>query len=272
MESGEVGDETMADALVPKQVFEKALSVGEGKALMPVGRMLALSVLAGAFIGFGGMMLLLVKADPSLSFAPSALLGGLGFSIGLFAVVVAGAELFTGNSLMVLGMLSRRYGASGLLRSWGVVYVGNLVGSVIVAALLHACGFCQMGSGSVAEALSAIAVAKCSLPLGTMVARGVMCNLLVCLGVWMSFAGRSVADKLLATLVPVTAFVACGFEHCIANMMILPLALMEGTGVGLGAVATNVAVVTVGNVIGGAVLFAGAYWMAFGRDRDGRVA
>jgi formate/nitrite transporter len=221
-------------------------------------------VLAGAFIGFGGMMLLLVKADQSLSFAPSSLLGGIGFSIGLFAVVTAGAELFTGNNLMTIGMMSGRYGPMSLLRSWALVYAGNLAGSVIVAAILHGCGFAHMGAGSVGEALSSVAVAKCSLPMWTMVARGIMCNLLVCLAVWMSFAGRSVADKFLATLVPVTAFVACGFEHCVANMMILPFAMMEGTGVTLGQVVMNVAVVTVGNMIGGAVLFAGAYWLAFG--------
>lgn len=259
----------MSDVLTVKQTFDKAIAVGEGKAGMPAFRAFALAVLAGAFIGFGGMMLLLVKADPSLSSAASALLAGLAFSLGLFAVVMAGGELFTGNNLMTLGMLSGKYSFKNLMRSWAIVYAGNLVGSVIVALLLHLCGFSQMAGGAVGEAIVSVAAAKCALSIPVMVARGVMCNILVCLAVWMSFAGHSTTDKLAATALPVTAFVACGFEHCVANMMLLPLGLMTVGGaasaVTIGGVAANILFVTLGNVLGGAGLFAGAYWLAFGK-------
>lgn len=259
----------MADALTARQTYEKALTIGETKATMPLARSFVLAVLAGAFIGLGGMMLLLVKADSTLSLAISNLLSGLAFSIGLFAVVVAGGELFTGNSLMVLGMADGRYGWGDLLRSWGVVYAGNLLGSFVVATLLHLSGFAGLGNGAVGGAIASVATVKCSLPVFQTVFKGVMCNLLVCLGVWMSFASRSVTDKFLATAIPVVAFVACGYEHCVANMMLLPLAMMEVTGasaVSLGSVLCNLLLVTVGNLIGGAVLLAGSYWLAFGWD------
>lgn len=260
----------MGDALSARQTFDKAMTIGKAKAGMPMMRAFVLATLAGAFIGFGGMMLLLVRADVSLSPAMSSLLSGLAFSLGLFAVVMAGGELFTGNSIMVLGALGGRYSVGSLLRSWGIVYAGNLVGSVIVALLLHLSGFGDLAGGSVRGAISSVAATKCSLPIDHMLVRGILCNILVCLAVWMSFAGHSATDKLAAVALPVTAFVACGFEHCVANMMLLPLALMSGVAepaVTATSIVTNIAVVTVGNVIGGAVLFAGAYWLAFGRDR-----
>ena len=254
------------DALAPAATEAKAEMVGAGKATMPLGRAFVLACLAGLFIGMGGMFMLLVKSDSSLSFAASSLLGGLSFSLGLFAVLVAGAELFTGNNLMVLGCLGGKYTPAQLVRSWCVVYVGNLVGSLVLAAILLAANFAGMNGGAVGETAVAVATAKSSLPFATAFFRGVMCNILVCLAVWLGFAGKTVVDKFLAAALPVTAFVACGFEHCVANMFFLPFGMaLSGGSVALSGVIMNIVAATLGNMVGGAVLFAGAYWLAFGR-------
>lgn len=256
------------DALAPAQIFQKAVAVGKAKASMPAGRAFVLAVVAGFYIGMGGMFMLLVKSDAQLPFAASALLGGLTFGLGLFSVIVAGAELFTGNNLMLIGTTQGAYGPGELLRSWAVVYAGNFVGSLLLAVILKLANFAGMNGGAVGEAAVNVAIAKCSLGLVPMFFRAVMCNVLVCLAVWMGFAGKSVTDKLPAALLPVMAFVACGFEHCVANMFFLPYGLMVSGGVEAittGAICVNLVVVTLGNIVGGALLFAGAYVLAFGR-------
>lgn len=255
------------DARAPIDTLERVVAAGKAKASMSAGRTFFLAVLAGIYIGLGGMLMLIVKADQSLPFAASSLLSGAAFSLGLFAVLVAGAELFTGNNLMVLGLVRYRYGIVPLLRNWGIVYAGNLVGSLVVVTVLAMAGFAGLGGGAVGEAISAVGAAKASLTFPVAFARGIMCNFLVCLGVWMGFAGRTAADKFLAALMPVTAFVACGFEHCVANMMFLPLAMTQPGGPSPIALATNLVPVTLGNILGGAVLFAGLYALAFRKPR-----
>ena len=248
------------DALAGAQIESKAETVGQGKAQMPVFRAFLLAVMAGLFIGMGGMFMLLVKGDASLSFAPSALLGGFAFSLGLFAVLVAGAELFTGNSLMLQGFLSGKYTLASLLRSWCVVYAGNLVGSLLLVALLRLANFAGMNGGAVGSAMVSVAAAKCALPWSV--------------AFWMGFAGRTVVDKFLCAALPVTAFVACGFEHCVANMFFIPMGMVtvasgvipEGVDIsalGMTGALSNLSAATLGNVVGGAVLFAGIYWLAY---------
>ena len=269
-------DYPTVDALVPAQTFAKAATVGQGKATMPAARAFALAVLAGLFIGMGGMFMLLVKSDASLSFAASSLLGGFAFSLGLFAVLVAGAELFTGNNLMAIGMAEGRYGVGELLRSWCIVYLGNLCGSLLLVALLHLANFAGMNGGAVGATMVSVATAKCALPWTVAFFRAIMCNVLVCLAVWMGFAGKTVVDKFLAAAMPVMAFVACGFEHCVANMFFIPMGLVtlgatgapEGLDVaalGMGGMLSNLSAATLGNMVGGALLFAGLYLWAFGR-------
>lgn len=264
------------DALVPAQIFAKATAVGEAKASMPARRAFALAVLAGFYIGLGGMFMLLVKSDATLSFAASSLLGGLAFSLGLFAVLVAGAELFTGNNLMAIGFKEGKYGMAELLSSWLLVYGGNLCGSLALVCILHFANFAGMNGGAVGGAVVSVATAKCALPWATAFFRGVMCNVLVCLAVWMGFAGKTVLDKLPAVVLPVMAFVACGFEHCVANMFFIPMGLVtlsasgapEGLDVAaltLGGFFSNITAATLGNIVGGALLFAGAYIVAFGK-------
>ncbi|MBR1830200.1 MAG: formate/nitrite transporter family protein [Atopobiaceae bacterium] len=264
------------DALAPAQIFAKAATVGKGKADMPVARAFILAVLAGLFIGMGGMFMLLVKADATLSFAASSVLGGFAFSLGLFAVLVAGAELFTGNNLMIVGKAQGLYGPAQLLRSWAIVYVGNLCGSLLLVALLHFANFGGMNGGAVGETMVKVATAKCALPWTVAFFRGVMCNILVCLAVWMGFAGKTVVDKFLAAAMPVMAFVACGFEHCVANMFFIPMGLvtlattgapegLDAAALTLGGLLSNLSAATLGNMVGGVAIFAGAYILAFGR-------
>ena len=266
------------DALAGAQIEAKAETVGQGKAQMPVGQAFVLAILAGLFIGCGGMFMLLVKSDATLGFAASSVLGGAAFSCGLFFVFTAGAELFTGNNLMSIGFLSRKYPLSALLRSWFVVYVGNLVGSLLLVALLALANFGGMGGGTVAATMVSVAAGKCALPWTVAFGRAIMCNILVCLAVWMSFAARTVVDKFLCAALPVTMFVACGFEHCVANMFFIPLGLVAAAsgvapeGANMAALTTsgmlsNLSAATLGNMVGGAVVLAGMYWIAYAKKR-----
>ena len=262
------------DALAGAQIEAKAEAVGEGKARMPVVRAFLLAILAGLFIGTGGMFMLLVKSDATLGFAASSILGAFTFSFGLFFVLTAGAELFTGNCLMAQGFLSGRYTLGALLRSWVVVYVGNLLGSLLLVGLLHLANYGALNSGALAATMVSVAAAKCALPWQVAFGRAILCNLLVCLAVWMSFAARTVVDKFLCAALPVTMFVACGFEHCVANMFFIPMGMLaHATGVApegvdvaaltMAGFASNLSAATLGNMVGGAVLLAGIYWLAY---------
>ena len=253
---------------------ERAMAAGEAKARLSSGKAFLLGCVAGVFIGMGGMFMLLVRADSELPFALTQILGGLAFCLGLFLVVTAGAELFTGNNLMVLGALSGRYRFSQLLRNWVIVWLGNLVGSLALVALLALADFGAMGAGAVADAMVAVAAGKVALAPNVVFFRGILCNVLVCLAVWMGFAVGSVADKLAAVLFPICAFVACGFEHCVANMFLLPMgwvAQAQGAGapdaalIDLGGVVANLGLATLGNLVGGAILVGVVYWLAYGR-------
>lgn len=263
------------DCLSPAQTLRKAADVGAGKASMPHWRAFLLAVMAGLFIAMGAALMLVVKSDSSLGFASSQILSGLVFSVGLFLVVVAGAELFTGNNLMVIGCLSGRYGASRLVGSWLTVYAGNFVGSLLLVLILVGANFAGLNGGAVGVAAASVAASKASLSPVAAFCRGIMCNVLVCLAVWMSFSGRSVADKFLACVMPVMGFVASGYEHCVANMFFLPYGLLtQSLGLGgdasvvlLAGACSNLLWVTLGNLVGGAVLVGCTYWLALGRER-----
>lgn len=263
-------------ALTPQKIEAKAVEAGSAKAGMSPARAFVLAVMAGFFIGLGAMFMTLVKSDATLSPAASSLLGGLSFSLGLFLVLVAGAELFTGNALMVIGRMHGSYSWVALARSWLVVYAGNLVGALLLAALLVGAGFADMAGGAVGETMVAVAAGKAGLSWRVAFFRGVLCNVLVCLAVWMGFAGKTVVDKLAAALLPVTCFVACGFEHCVANMFFLPMGLVANAlgyaahGVDVSALTAagalaNISAVTLGNIVGGGMFVALGYWFVYGR-------
>ncbi|HEX5276164.1 MAG TPA: formate/nitrite transporter family protein [Fluviicoccus sp.] len=251
-----------SDAFSPKEIAARIESVGVTKARLPLLPMLMLGILAGAFIGLGSMGFVIVKSDPSLGFAVAQLLGGAVFSLGLFLVLVAGAELFTGNNLLVMAWADGKISSSELLRNWLVVSAGNFMGAAGLAFLVFLSRHAEMNGGAIAAQYLKIAAAKAVLPPETAFFRGVLCNVLVCMAVWMAFAGRSVLDKAAAVFLPVTLFVAAGFEHSIANMFFFPMAmLLQASGtvpaepaVTLSGFIGNLVPVILGNLVGGSVL------------------
>jgi formate transporter len=264
-----------SDAFSPREIAERIENVGVAKARLPLLSMFMLGMLAGAFIGLGALYYVLVISDATLGFAASRVLGGVCFSLGLLLVVVAGAELFTGNNLLAMAWADGKLSTAEVLRNWGVVCVANFAGAAALAALVYLSGHTTMNGGTIGKTYLDIALAKCTLPWGTAFFRGVMCNVLVCMAVWMAFAGRSVFDKFIAIVFPISAFVAAGFEHSIANMFIIPLAMMlKASGaalpaaydaVSLGGLASNLVPVIAGNIIGGSVLVALVYHVIYRR-------
>lgn len=252
------------DAYKPAEIAQLIETAGVAKAALPLHRMATLAMLAGAFIGFGAAFwcVAMVGADPG--FGPQRVLGGVVFALGLILVVVGGAELFTGNALMVMAAVDRRITLGALLRNWALVYVGNLVGAVGLAV---AFGLSGLLDGPMGETAAKAASAKALLPPVEAFLRGALCNALVCLAVWLSFAARSATDKILALLWPVTAFVAIGLEHSVANMFLFPAGIWAGAEVTAAGVAGNLFWVTLGNIAGGAGGVALAYRYAFGAMR-----
>jgi formate transporter len=258
------------DAYSPREIAARVETVGVAKARLPLPAMALLGVLAGAFIGLGSMAFALVTSDASLSFAASRLLGGLVFSLGLLLVVVAGAELFTGNNLLVMAWADGRISAGEVLRNWVVVCLANLVGAAGLALCVYMADHGQMNGGRVAQQVIRIAAAKCTMPADEAFFKGVLCNVLVCMAVWMSMAARSVTDKAVAVVPPVCVFVAAGFEHSIANLYFVPLALLYKAGGAAGADAVtwagfahNLAFVIPGNLVGGSVLVGWVYHVIY---------
>ena len=266
---------SLLDAYAPAQIAMRVREVGVTKAGMPVLTMFALAVLAGAFIALGALFYTVTmttgKGD-AVPFGLHRLAGGVAFSLGLVLVVVGGAELFTGNNLIAMAWASGRVTTQQIMRNWGWVYLGNLAGAVGTAALVWLAGIQSMGDGSVGETMVQIARSKMSLDPVSTIARGVLCNVLVCLAVWLCMGARSVTDKVLAILFPITGFVACGFEHSVANMYFLPIGvvLAAGTSAPLSAVdaISNLALVTIGNIFGGTVLVALVYWTVYLRHSN----
>jgi formate transporter FocA len=280
--------EPTLDALLPPEIAHKAEEIGVKKASMDAISTIVLAILAGAFIALGAIFATTVTAGASgnLPFGVVRLLAGLVFSLGLILVIVGGAELFTGNNLIIMAWASGRVSGAGLLRNWGLVYLGNLLGALGTAALVFVGGQYQFGRGAVGRAALDIADAKVHLGFLEAVALGILCNGLVCLAVWLSYGGRSTTDKILAIVPPIAAFVAAGFEHSIANMYFLPIALLIRAGAPdsfwltidktrddypdltwTNAIVGNWLPVTLGNIIGGVVLVGGVYWFVFLRKK-----
>ena len=213
------------DALAPVEVARKAEDVGMAKAGMSAANTFALGVLAGAFIAMGAIFATTVTAGgATMPYGVSRLLAGLTFSLGLILVVVAGAELFTGNNLIVMAWASRRVSTMRLLRNWALVYVGNFTGAIATVGLLLVAKQYTFGKGAIGEQAIAIATGKVNLGWTQAIALGPFCNAPVCLAVWLAYSARTTADKILAIVPPIAAFVAAGFEHSVANMFFIPMA------------------------------------------------
>lgn len=266
------------DAYSPPQIAQRIESAGVAKARLPLLAMSVLGICAGGFIGLGALYSMIVASDPSLSFATGRLLAGVTFSMGLVLVVVAGAELFTGNNLMVMAWADSRITTAELLRNWIVVYFANALGAVGLAVIVWLSRHGEMSQGLVGAQYVRIAAAKMALPFWEAFYKGVLCNLLVCLAVWMAMAGRSVSDKVLAIVLPVSAFVAAGFEHSVANMYLIPLGILisraapaGGPVLGWWDLASNLVPVTLGNVAGGSIMVAAVFRLIYRRELKTRA-
>lgn len=292
--------EIRIDALLPAEMAARAEFLGMRKAEMPFLKMFMLSILAGAFIalgaifattiGAGGMAVTAsdgaVSFNTGLPYGVTRLLMGVVFSLGLILVVVGGAELFTGNNLIVMAWANGKVTGRALLRNWVIVYLGNFVGSLGTVVLMFFTKQYMFGANSVGITALKIGVAKVDLSFVQALALGILCNALVCLAVWLTYSARSTLDKIAAIIFPITAFVAVGFEHSIANMYFIPYALFiknfdpdfvatVGDKVAKLDLLTwqaffvkNLIPVTIGNIIGGAILVAGLYWAIFLRSEN----
>ena len=267
---------SLPDAYAPAQIAMRVREVGETKATMPLLTMFALAILAGAFIALGSLFFTSTMTTGTAGQPPAfglmRLAGGLTFSLGLILVVVGGAELFTGNNLIAMAWASGRVTTQQVMRNWGWVYLGNLVGAIGTAALVWLAGVQTMSDGAVGETMVQIARTKISLDPVSAVARGILCNVLVCLAVWLCMGARSVTDKIIAIVFPITAFVACGFEHSVANMYFFPIGIALAAGstapLSIADALSNLALVTLGNVLGGTILVALVYWSVYLRNSD----
>ncbi len=271
------------DSLLPPQMARRVEGVGVAKAELDTLSMFVLALLAGAFIALGAIFATVaVSGSGDMAFGVKKVLGGFVFSLGLVLVVIGGAELFTGNNLIVMAWAGGKVSTAQLLRNWLIVFAGNFVGSIGTAVIMFFTGYYRFGGGAVGLTALSIANSKVHLGFVQAVALGVMCNVLVCLAVWLTFSARTTSDKIAAIVFPITAFVAAGFEHCVANMYFIPFGLLikefdptfaDSSGLSLEGLtwqsffATNLLPVTVGNIIGGAVLVAAVYWFIYLRPR-----
>jgi len=279
-----VSSEIKLDAFLPAEMAERAENTGVKKASLDFWTMFVLAVLAGAFIGLGAEFCTLVTTDSGLGFGLNKLMGGLVFSLGLILVVVAGAELFTGNNLIIMAWVNGKLTLGQLMRNWVIVYFGNLVGSLITVLLMYLTKQWTFSSYHVGTTALNIANSKVNLGFSEALARGILCNALVCLAVWLCLSGRSVIDKIMAIVFPITAFVASGFEHSIANMYFIPMGIMlkgeEQVLEAAGKVASdlpnldllgflgNLLPVTIGNIFGGGFMVAAVYWFTYRRPKQ----
>jgi formate transporter len=276
---------TGTDGFTPAEIARLVETRGVAKANASVLNTFVLAVLAGAFIALGAVLSTVIGTGSTAGFGITRLLSGIGFSMGLVLVVVAGAELFTGNNLVMMSWISRHITIARLLRNWGIVYVGNLVGALSIVTMVFLARCWTQSRDAVGAAALGIAATKASLPFGVVFVRGVLANALVCLAVWLATGGRSVTDKIIAIIFPITAFVASGFEHSVANMYFLPIGMLlkrqtavEGAAglsskdlasLNMAGVVNNLAASTLGNIVGGAILVGLVYWFVYLRSSEG---
>ena len=278
------GFDAKSPAAVAESVTQK---VGVGKAAASWFNLLVLGALAGVYIGFGAALATLIAHDSSqfVGLGLSKFFTGAVFSVGLMLVVIAGAELFTGNNLIMASVLGGKAKLSKLFRNWGIVYVANFLGSLLLVIIMYWSGLWKTGGLAVGVKALGIANAKVNIPFFEALFRGIGCNWLVCLAVWMMLSSRDVTGKIWAAFFPIMAFVALGFEHCVANMYFVPMGIiLKGTAVaskaGLDLVnltwgkffVNNLIPVTIGNVIGGSIFVALLYWSVYQRNERRKVA
>lgn len=271
------------------ELIEHAEKTADKKINHSNGNLILLSIMAGFFISFGGLFAILISAGSGgiLSFGVTKTLMGLAFSVGLILVMIAGAELFTGSTVTILGWLNKKMTLLALLKNWGFVYLGNFIGSIVVAIMLFWAKEYEIGNGAFAQALFSVANSKISHGFGEALILGIFCNMLVCLAIWMVYGAKNNADKVLSIVFPITAFIALGFEHSVANMYLIPQAIIIKIydpsfllSHGISAVDLNwirftfgnLLPVTIGNIIGGILIWY-IYWRCYSiKNRSNKVA
>jgi formate transporter len=273
------------DPYSPAEIASRVQTAGVSKSRLDLLTLLTLGGLAGAFIAVGAQLSTIVGTGSELGFGPTRLLAGIAFSTGLILVVIAGAELFTGNTLIVMAWLGRKVPTSSLLRNWTIAYVANFVGAVATVALVYWAGQWKLGGDAVGATALSTATAKVNLSFEEALFRGILCNALVNLAVWLCFSARSNIDKIFSIIPPIACFVASGFEHSIANMYIIPIGILlkdkpeivQASGLSTGELdsltwqgflADNLLPVTIGNIIGGSLLVAAIYWLVYLRPKE----
>lgn len=256
------------DAYAPAEIAVRAETAGVAKAKLSLRQILALSVLAGAFISIGAMLFILVMTTSGeVAFGPGRWMAGIAFSLGLILVIIAGAELFTGNSLIVIAWADGLISFRALFRNWALVYAGNAFGAFSMVAFAYLAGLQNLGGGALGETAVGIAKGKIAAPPVQLFFSGILCNILVCLAVWMCFSARQVAGKVLVIIFPISAFVALGFEHSIANFYLIPFGMLTGEGLDLLAFLQNLIPVTLGNIVGGGFFVAATYWLIYRSEK-----
>jgi formate transporter len=261
-------------AYSPAEIKEAVEKVGVKKANLPFLASFMLAIVAGGGVGFGALYYTIVASDPTFSFATVRVVGGLVFTLGLALVLVGGAELFTGNNLIVMAWASGNVSTRTMLRNWTIVWFGNLFGALGLIVLVFFSHHLDMNDGLIGLSVLNTAVGKIRPDMVTLFFKGILCNVLVCAAVWLAYAGRSVTDKIVAVMLPVSAFIAAGFEHCVANMYFLPLAWLlvetghvpagfDASSITLAGVVHNLVPVTLGNVVGGAGMVGAVYWAIY---------
>ncbi len=261
-------------AYSPAEIKEAVETVGVKKATLPFLTSFMLAVVAGGGIGFGALYYTIVASDPTFSFATVRVVGGFVFTLGLALVLVGGAELFTGNNLIVMAWASGKVSTRTMLRNWTIVWLGNLFGALGLVVLVYFSHHLDMNDGRIGLSVLSTAAGKIRPDSVTLFVKGILCNVLVCAAVWLAYAGRSVVDKMVAVILPISAFIAAGFEHCVANMYFLPLAwLLVRTGhapadfdtslITISGIVHNLVPVTLGNIAGGAGFVGVTYWAIY---------
>ena len=261
-------------AYSPAEIKEAVEKIGVKKANFPFLTSFMLAIVAGGGVGFGALYYTIVASDPTWSFAAVRVVGGLVFTLGLALVLVGGAELFTGNNLIVMAWASGKVSTRTMLRNWTIVWFGNLLGSLGLIVLVFFSHHLDLNDGRIGLSVLNTAVGKIRPDMVTLFFKGILCNVLVCAAVWLAYAGRSVTDKMVAVILPVSAFIAAGFEHCVANMYFLPLAWLlfhsghapanfDASLITLSGIVHNLVPVTLGNIVGGAGFVGAFYWTIY---------
>ena len=254
----------------PAEIAKVYSDIGAGKTRISSSKLFLLGVMAGAFIALGafGSSVASCLVEP---LAVGRVLSALVFPIGLMMVLCAGAELFTGNCLIILSVLDKKTTIKGMLRNWLLVYLGNFVGGVFIALLIVASGSMGLYSGALAEATVKTATAKATIPFSDALLKGILCNFMVCIAVWCAFGASDLWSKIIGSYMPIFLFVLSGFEHCVANMYFVPAGIFASIRYGFPAqglswlnfVIRNLVPVTMGNIIGGAIMIGALYWYVY---------